>query len=320
VSCKTWRGFGFLVTLASCETCPPDIHVIRALRVLGTEATPPIGSPNGAVTVRVVTADVETRDVSVVWYRCPQPLQLIPNLSSGGSLEDAPEFVAQGVARCMAGGVVARGERATIVLDSSGGLPDEIPYRPLRRWTDLVGFACASGTIEPAPPGGVWPRCTGTRGVVFVASIPGPPSNGSTTESSPASLTRLTFDNTPWGDNVVPTVAPCAGQWTTCEPHVVEFSVANADRIVDATLVSSTSIPPSPDTTVLVRYEVTASAPFGASRCETSLTVSAVEPTDTGTARFRWVPGPDTGEVTFWITTRRFTGGLVVTRRKVRVQ
>jgi hypothetical protein len=313
-------SLGFFVTFVACEACPPDIHIIRAMRVLGTVATPSVGSPNEAVTVRVTTADVETRDVSVAWYRCPRPLQLAPNLSSVSNLQDPSELIAQGVARCLAGGVVAQGEQATVVLDASGGLPDEIPYRPLRRWTDLVGFACAAGTIEAPPPGGIWPRCTGTRGVLFVASIPGPSLNGSTVDASPASLARLTFDNTTWNENVVPTVSPCAGEWTSCNPHVIEFSVTNSDQIVDATLLSRKSISPLPDTAVFVRYEVTTAAPHGASSCQTSLESSSVEAIDSGAGRFRWVPSSDTGDVTFWITTRRLSGGLVVTRRKVRVQ
>ena len=76
MSCRTLVVCACVALVASCDSCPPDYHVIKSMRVLGTTFDPPIAPPGGAVTVRAVTADVEDRAVTVAWYRCPSNIVL----------------------------------------------------------------------------------------------------------------------------------------------------------------------------------------------------------------------------------------------------
>lgn len=319
---------GFALTLAGCESCPPDQHVIRAMRVLGVTFDPPVAAPGGAVTVRAVAADVESRDVTVAWYRCPSNLSLAETSPPGPGPElDPNAAVTAQVAACIARGEFARGTNVRVAVDAEGGALDAVPYRTARRWTDLVGFACAGGSIDPPPATGQWPRCSGTRGVVFTASIPGPTATGSTKAPAAATLSDFSIGqggaSRAWGDGDVPEVEPCDGTRTECTPWELRFAVADASRVQE---MIGFGLPDATDDTVaFVGYAVTGMAPASADFCGLMGDDTVVQPDATtrpGEARavLRWVPPAASGEVTFWFSARRYSGGLSVVRRTVRVR
>jgi hypothetical protein len=300
---------------AGCDTCPPDYHVIRAMRVLGTTFDPPVAPPGGAVTVRTLTADVEARDVTVAWYRCPANLTLTPTASVDGEFD--PSSV---VAPCLAQGAFANGPGVRVPIDAEGGALDALPYRTRRRWTDLVAFACADGTIEPPPTGGLWPRCTGTRGVLFTVSIPGPTADGDATPPRPAAITDLTFaDRGAWRDDLVPSVPRCEGSRETCRAVQIRFRVPDARLVTEPTAVGNGILGAPSDDYVFVGYHVTGAAPASKAFCENPDTAARIS-TEGTAATLAWVPPAEAGEVTFWFTARRYSGGLTVARRTARVE
>lgn len=315
------------LALAGCESCPPDRHVIRAMRVLGVTVDPPLAAPGATVTVRAVTADVEARDVTIAWYRCPSNLSLTETPRRPGPEVEQNAALAAQIGACVARGELARGVSARVTVDAEGGAPDVVPYRTPRRWTDLVGFACAGGDISPPPATGAWPRCSGTRGVVFTASIPGPAADGSTDAPRPATLADFSIgqDGTsrPWNDGDVPEVAPCDGTRMECRPWELRFSVADASRAVETLGDPLSGV--VGDDVAFVRYEVTGMAPGDPDSCTLVSPDTVVQPetsTTPGAARavLRWVPPAASAEVTFWFSARRLSGGLSVVRRTVRVR
>lgn len=316
MSCRAALSLAVVVALAACESCPPDAHVITGMRVLGTTFDPPIAPPGGAVTVRAVTADVEDRALDVAWYRCPTNLQLAAIASEDGGL-DASRVVEP----CLAAGAFARGVSVRVSVDAQGGRLDPLPYRTPRRWTDLVGFACAGGSIEPPPVGGLWPRCTGARGVVFTASIPGPFANGDAAPPAPATITNLRFDGSAWGEGVAPTVPRCEGSRASCAGYRLRFAVADATAAVELSAGGTGALGGPADAIAYVSWHVTGMArPFEES-CAPFDTEAVLQPDGAGGgASVTWVPPSRAGEVTFWFTARRYSGGLDVVRRAVRVE
>ncbi len=314
MSCRPLGCFAALA-LAACDSCPPDYHVITAMRVLGTVYDPPVASPKGVVTVRALVADVAERDVTVAWYRCPRPLQLTAVADLDGGL-DASALVAP----CLAQGEFARGLSVRVVIDAEGGATDAVPYRPARRWTDLVGFACAGGRIEAPAESGLWPRCTGARGVVFTASIPGPMRDGANPVPPPATIEALSFAQSPWSDATVPTVPRCEGSRETCDATEVTFRVSDTTRAVEVTGEGGGILGAPGDDIAFIGYHVTAAAPASTDTCFPSDPAAVLRAGEAGALTLRWVPPSSAGDVTFWFTARRYTGGLTVTRRTVRVQ
>lgn len=313
MSCRA-LALAAVVFAAGCDDCPPDLHVITGMRVLGATFDPPVAAPNGSVTVRAVTADVEGRDVTVAWYRCPAPLVLTPVAAIDGGVDPAAQ-----VAPCLAQGAFAQGLSARVPIDAAGGARDRFPWRTARRWTDLVGFACAGGGIEAPPVGGVWPRCTGARGVVFTASIPGPRDDGATSPPPPATLTELTLRGQPWAEGSAPVVGRCEGSRGSCPAVVINFRVADTGLLREATGFSNTTLEPPSDRHAFVSYHVTAAAPADSETC-VSLDTGAGLSEGVDRTSLRWVPPAEAGEVTFWFTARRYAGGLSVARRTVRVE
>lgn len=315
------------LALAACTNCPPDYHVIRGMRVLGATFDPPVATPNGAVTVRAVTVDVEDRPVTVAWYRCPAPLVLTPVASADAGVMDGgvpinvtnpDDALAALVAPCLAVGAFAEGVSVRVPVDAAGGARDAFPWRSARRWTDLVGFACAGGSIEPPPAGGVWPRCTGARGVVFTASIPGPRDDGDATSPLPATIGEITLAGRAWDEGTIPVVGRCAGGRDSCAAVPITFRVAAVDVLTEATGLGL-NVLGSPDSRLaFVNYHVTDAAPALVDQCVED--GAAVLRTARDRADLAWVPPAATGAVTFWFTARRLTGGLVVVRRSVRVE
>lgn len=300
--------------VASCDSCPPDYHVIKSMRVLGTTFDPPIAPPGGAVTVRAVTADVEDRAVTVAWYRCPSNLRLTAVATTDGNF-DASAIAAP----CLAAGEFARGTSVRVPVNAEGGTLDAVPYRTRRRWTDLVGFACADGDIEAPPKGGLWPRCTGARGVVFTASIPGPRADGSDAAPTPTSIEGLTFAGNAWGANAVPSVAKCDGSRASCPAVEITFRVTDASVVLEPTSAGTGILGAPDDSVVVVGYHVTNAAPASTEFCENPDT-EAVLQGGRDAARLAWVPPSTAGDVTFWFTARRYSGALTVVRRSARVE
>ncbi len=315
MSCDA-RRIALALALAGCDACPPDYHVITGMRVLGTTFDPPVAAPGGAVTVRAVTADVDARDLVVAWYRCPRPFQLAPSADLDGGLDAAGQ-----VAPCLAAGEFARGVSVRVPIDASGGARDAILYRPRRRWTDLVGVACAGGTIEPPPEGGTWPRCTGSRSVVFTASIPGPMDDGSNPAPAPASIVDLTFGagGPAWVEGLAPEVPRCEGSRASCPGVRIAFRVSGAARAIELTGVGVGVLGAPDDSLAFVGYHATAMGAASEEYCE-SPDPAAVLRVDGRGASVVWVPPREAGEVTFWFTARRFSGGLDVVRRTARVR
>ncbi len=314
--------------VAGCETCPPDAHVIRSMRVLGATFDPPLAAPGGAVTVRAVTADVESRDVEVAWFRCASNLTLTPVANPDG-MEDPTAAITAQVAACIARGEFARGTSVRVAIDATGGSLDAAPYRTARRWTDLVGFACADGSIETPPAGGAWPRCTGTRGVVFTASIPGPMADGTSAAPLPATLANFSLQQDgsarAWSEGDVPEVARCDGTRMTCPAWELRFDVADSLRVQELSLRGDGPLGKPGDDIAFLAYHVTGMAPGSDSICFLGGEDVTIQPATsmspgTGRARLRWVPPAEEGEVTFWFTARRYSGGLSVARRTVRVR
>lgn len=304
-----------LAALAGCDDCPPDYHVVRGMRVLGATFDPPAAAPGGAVTVRAVTADVEDRPLDVAWYRCPAPLVLTPVAGADAGPRGGAEVdLAAVVAPCLAQGAFARGVAVRVPVDAEGGARDAFPWRTARRWTDLVGFACAGGAIEPPPEGGLWPRCTGARGVVFTASIPGPRDDGGDATPPATEVTDVTLGGRPWGPDDAPEVPRCEGSRRTCAPVAVAFRVPNVEVLTEPTALALNVLGPPSDRNAFAGYHVTAAAPASADECLSS-DEGAVLVTGEGTARLAWVPPAEPGPVTFWFTARRLAGGVAVTRR-----
>lgn len=304
----------FLALASGCDSCPPDYHVITSMRVLGTTNDPPVASPGGAVTVTARTADVDDRDVTVNWYRCPANLTLTAVASPEGELD-----ASSAVSACLTSGVFATGTSVRVSIDAEGGRLDAVPYRTRRRWTDLVGVACAGGDLEAPPKGGLWPRCTGSRSVVFTASIPGPTADGDTTAPLPASLVDFTLGSSPWSEASTPTVPRCEGSRETCAPVTLRFNLVDAIIATELTGFSTAILGPPDDGIVFLNYHVTAAAPASTEYCEspdTAATLRLFGPR----AELAWVPPSSSGEVTFWFTARRYSGGLTITRRTVRVE
>ncbi len=314
MSCRTLVVCACVALVASCDSCPPDYHVIKSMRVLGTTFDPPIAPPGGAVTVRAVTADVEDRAVTVAWYRCPSNIVLTAVASV-----DVTFDASAALAPCLAAGEFARGTSVRVPINAEGGTLDAVPYRTRRRWTDLVGFACADGDIEAPPKGGLWPRCTGARGVVFTASIPGPRADGSDAAPTPASITDVTFAGRAWGEGIVPTVARCDGSRASCPSVDITFHVTDASVALEPTSAGTGILGAPEDSVVFVGYHVTGAAPASTEYCENPDT-EAVLQGGRDVARLAWVPPSDTGEVTFWFTARRYSGALTVVRRSARVE
>lgn len=318
-------SWGLLAWLAGCDACPPDEHVLRAMRVLGTTFDPPIATPGAAVTARVVTADVEARDLDVVWYRCPEPLVLTPVVPGpGGSPDAGADLYANAVGRCLATGAFARGVSVRVPVDREGGQFDAVPWRPARRWTDLLGFACAGGEAQDPPKGGLWPRCTGTRGVLFTASIPGPQSDGANPPPLPATITDLVYRDgattRTWDEGVIPEVARCEDEAPRCAGVEIRFRVENATEAVE-TAGTGLGVLGSPDDRVaFVGYHVTGRAPSSNDVCVTSDPDARINSLKGSSVHLRWAPPAETGDVTFWFTARRLSGGLSVVRRTVRVR
>lgn len=332
MSCRS-LALALALALGACETCPPDRHVIRAMRVLGTTFDPPVAAPGGAVTVRVLTADVEARDVEVAWYRCPSNLVFVPPDRGPGpgprirEREEATNPFAAQAAACIARGEFARGLSVRVPVDADGGALDASPYRTARRWTDLVGFACADGAIESPPASGAWPRCTGARGVVFTASIPGPMADGSTAAPPTATLENFSLGRgasaSAWAEGDVPEVDRCDGTRQSCPAWELRFDVAAAATAVE--VAGDAPADATDDTAAFVTYHVTGMAPSGAASCDVRGDDTVAQPTTStraGASRLllRWVPPAAEGEVTFWFTARRFSGGLSMARRTVRVR
>ncbi len=304
------------LALAACDSCPPDPHVITGMRVLGATFDPPVAPPGGAVTVAAVTIDVEPRSVEVAWYRCPSTLQLTAIASEDGGL-DASSVVAP----CLAAGEFARGLRVRVPVDPQGGQLDAVPYRTPRRWTDLVGFACAGGSIEAPPKGGLWPRCTGSRGVVFTASIPGPLASGDATPPAAATISDLRFDATAWGEGVVPEVPRCEGSRESCPGHRLRFSVPDASAVIELSAGGTGALGAPSDAIVYAGWHVTAMARPTDEGCLPFDFSATLQPDGAGRgASVTWVPPSSAGEVTFWFTARRLSGSLDVARRTVRVR
>jgi hypothetical protein len=295
------------------------------MRVLGATFDPPVASPGGVVTVRAVTADVTDRPVTVAWYRCPAPLVLTQVVSLDGGVTDGgpqpstpDEALGPLVAPCLAMGAFATGLSVRVTLDADGGMRDALRWRTERRWTDLVGFACADGTIEAPPAGGLWPRCTGARGVLFTASIPGPRPDGDVTPAPPATLDALTLAGRPWDAASVPVVPRCEGSRATCAAVPIAFRVSEIDVLTEPTGFGLGVLGPPTDRLGYVGYHVTDAAPPYTDRCAKD--TAAVLSTSGDTARLAWVPPATPGPVSFWFTARRLSGGLVVVRRTARVE
>lgn len=301
-----------------CESCPTDGHVITAMRVMGTVFDPAVASPGGRVTVRVVTADVEEREVTVAWYRCRQNLGFVTE--RGGA--DHGDFSSL-VAPCLADGVFAYGTSVTVNVDADGGRYDTLSFRTRRRWTDLVGFACAGGSIEAPRDGSVWPRCTGTLGVVFTASIPGPTPNGALSVPPRATITAPTFTQgtrtLEWTESTVPEVPRCTSVRRDCEGYRLNFSVSDATVAIEPAAAGSGVLGGADDSVAFVGWHVSAMAPVSTDHCQ-PFDPDAVLHSSGAAAWVDWVPPADPGEVVFWFTARRFSGGLDVLRRTVRVQ
>ncbi|MFO0648212.1 MAG: hypothetical protein U0326_18380 [Polyangiales bacterium] len=314
MSCRTLVACASLAMVASCDSCPPDYHVIKSMRVLGTTYDPPIAPPDGTVTVRAVTADVEARALTVAWYRCPTNLRLTAIATVDGSF-DASAIAAP----CLATGEFARGTSVRVPVNADGGTLDAVPYRTRRRWTDLVGFACADGDIEAPPKGGLWPRCTGARGVVFTASIPGPRADGSDAAPTPTSIEGITFAGRAWGANAVPSVARCDGSRATCPSVEITFQVADAAVVIEPTSAGNGVLGAPDDSVVFVGYHVTGAATASTEYCQNPDSDAVIQASD-GVARLAWVPPSDAGDVTFWFTARRYSGALTVVRRSARVE
>lgn len=328
MSCRAVLAALSLAALAGCDDCPPDYHVVRGMRVLGAAFDPPVAAPGGAVTVRALTADVEERAVAVDWYRCPAPLVLTPvaGVDAGvadagprGGSSTADVDLAAVVAPCLAQGAFARGTSVRVPIDADGGARDAFPWRTARRFTDLVGFACAGGAIEPPPKGGLWPRCTGARGVVFTASIPGPRLDGSATPPPRVDVTEVTLDGRAWGENDAPAVPRCEGSRRTCEPVPVSFRVPDVGVLTEPTALAFSVLGPPSDVIAFAGYHVTAAAPASTEEC-LSADEGALLRTTVDRANLAWVPPSEPGPVTFWFTARRLAGGVAVVRRTVVVQ
>lgn len=313
--------------LAGCEACPPDEHVLRAMRVLGTTFDPPVATPGGAVTVRVVTADVEARELDVVWYRCPEPLLLTQVAPGPGGVPDAgaaADLYMSVIGRCLVTGAFARGVSVGVSIDREGGQLDPVPWRTARRWTDLVGFACAGGEVQEPPKGGLWPRCSGTRGVLFTASIPGPSSDGTSAPPLPATIRGLEYragaTTRAWDEGVVPEVTRCEGAAPDCASVEVRFGVENAVGAVEAAGTGLGFLGVPDDQIAFVGYHVTGRAPASADVCIASDPDARINNLGGSNVGLRWVPPAEAGDVTFWFTARRLSGGLTVVRRTVRVR
>lgn len=295
------------------------------MRVLGTVATPPVASPGGVVSLRVVTADVESHPLAVAWHRCADTLYTVTGTPDAGSTSSlAAQVLTANVAACLRTPSFAQGTIVQVPIDAEGGRREAMPVRPPRRWTDLVGFACAGGDIEPPPSSGTWPRCTGAQGVVFTASIPGPMDSGDNPPSAPFTVTDLAFGPTPeaalpWVEGVVPTMVRCANGRAGCTPWVLRFRVPEASAVVEST-GSGAGVPGVVvDGVVYATYHVTDAAGLPSTQCSGADT-EAVLQTRGGVTTTRWYPPASAGDVTFWLTLRRATGGLTVLRRSVRVQ
>ncbi len=314
MSCRTSVAMAFLALASGCDTCPPDYHIITSMRVLGTTYDPPVASPGGVVTVTAHTADVDDRDVSVSWYRCPANLTLTSIASPDGELD-----ASSAVSACLTRGPFATGRSVRVPIDSAGGGLDASPYRTRRRWTDLVGVACAGGDLEAPPKGGLWPRCTGSRSVVFTASIPGPTPDGDTAAPQPASLVDFTLGGSAWSASSTPTVARCEDSRATCAPVTVGFTLVDAVLATELTGLSTGILGAADDGFVFLNYHVTGAAPANTEYCEVPDTAATLRLSGP-IAELAWVPPSSSGEVTFWFTARRYSGGLTITRRTVRVE
>lgn len=233
------------------------------MRVLGTTFDPPIAPPDGTVTVRAVTADVQDRAVTVAWDRCPSNLRLTTVATTDGNF-DASAIAAP----CLAAGEFARGTSVRIPVNAEGGTLDAVPYRTRRRWTDLVGFACADGDIEAPPKGGLG---LGARARGAWCSRPRSPvraPTGATLHRRPRSLTDVSFAGRAWGEGIVPTVARCDGSRASCPSVDITFHVTDASVALEPTSAGTGILGAPEDSVVFVGYHVTGAAPASTEYCE----------------------------------------------------
>lgn len=160
------------------------------MRVIGVEFAPPVASPGATVRARAVIVDVEDRPVDVRWFRC-QRLLLDPTAVPVVSETDLGGVSSRIFENCFGQGVTARGVEAAITVDAEGGSFDDVRTRAARRWTDLIGVACAGGSVELPSHALEWPRCRGGPAFVFVASIPGPGPAGPLRQVPPPRITEI---------------------------------------------------------------------------------------------------------------------------------
>lgn len=304
------------LSLGGCEECLPQREALRGMRVIGVTLTPPAAAPGATVRARAVAVDIEGRDVDVLWFRCPRPLYALDRGAPTDS-EALAALVDETFARCLAQGAFARGIETRVTVDAAGGGLDTIPrVRAARRWTDLVGAACAGGEVTPPTAESPWPRCNGGPAVVFAASIPGPDAAGELPTPRPLQLTLSMRQQgravQPWGPTDRPVVSRCQEE-LRCRNTLVDVEVDGSQA--DVMVVGSQPISASQRARIRVGWLATAvdNAP-GPRGCRAELDELA------RSSSFLWRVPREPGDVRFWFWVADGEGGFSWTQRTVRVE
>ena len=304
------------LSLGSCEECLPPREALRGMRVIGVTLTPPAAAPGATVRARVVAVDLEGRDVDVLWFRCPRPLYALDR-GAPTDPEALAALVDETFARCLARGAFARGVEARVTVDAEGGGLDTIPrVRGARRWTDLVGAACAGGEVTPPTTESPWPRCNGGPAVVFSASIPGPDADGALPAPRPLQFTLSMRQQgravQRWGPTDRPVVSRCREE-LRCRNTLVDVEVDGSQANV--LVVGSQLVSASQRARFRVGWFASAvdEAP-GALGCDRNV------PDNASDAMVRWWVPREPGDVRFWFWVTDGEGGFSWTQRTVRVE
>lgn len=155
---RAW-ALWLLATALGCQPRLEQVWELRGFRILGVRSDPPEVERGARVRLELVSADVRERAVQVVWFVCTLPVS-----PSGGG--DAGADAAWSRPQGALGGCppdalqFAFGPSATITVPPAGGSLDAQGREVL----NVIGFACAGGTIGVPEDGGVQPTCTAPAG------------------------------------------------------------------------------------------------------------------------------------------------------------
>ena len=196
-----------LYLVSGCSAPLDEVWQLTSYRVLGVRNDPAEVSPGEPFTLSLVSADNMTRDVSTVWFLCPQRISVVA--LAGGSSTSLFNI-------CPGGAMIDMGPQVQFTAPPSGGGTLDTMGR--ESFT-VIGYSCAGGTIGlPTHSSNGLPTCTGTNasGTMFVRSVYETTQTALNPPNANPTITDVRFGQPGSMFSLQPTVAPtiprCADQ------------------------------------------------------------------------------------------------------------